>query len=255
MSDAGMHDDSVRPMTRVNDDPRGEDVFSGLLTEGEIDVVGQIAASSNETFLVELTLADQRGYAIYKPELGERPLHDFEPGLYRRERAAYLLSEALGWCLVPFTTIRDDAPYGVGSLQRYVEADLREHYFTLLADAPESHDALRRLAVFDVVSNNTDRKAGHVLRDADGRIWGIDHGLCFAAAFKLRTVIWDFAGERIPPGLVADVAELIDEVPADVADLLTGEEVRALRARARYVFASATLPDDPTGMRYPWPLV
>src|SRR5699024_10031305 len=156
---------------------------------------------------------DEQCWAIYKPELGERPLRDFEPGLYRRERAAYLLSEALGWHIVPTTIIREDGPFGIGSLQLFIEHDPAEHFFTLMGQKPELHDQLRRLALFDLVINNADRKAGHVLYDSNGRLWGIDHGLCFAAPLKLRTVIWEFADESIEPGLLDDIADLVETLP------------------------------------------
>lgn len=220
-----------------------------------MDILGQLVESSNETFLVELTRGEHRGWAIYKPELGERPLFDFEPGLYRRERAAYLLSEHLGWGLVPLTVIRENGPYGIGSLQRFIETDLQQHYFTLHAEHPETHEELKRMAVFDVIANNTDRKAGHVLHGLDGRIWGIDHGLCFSAPFKLRTVIWDFAREPVATDQLQDIAPLEHEVPPDVAELLTDSEVQALRERVKVLRLTERLPADPTGMRFPWPLI
>lgn len=226
-----------------------------LLTGGSVELLGRIPRSSNETFLAQVTCGDDAGYAVYKPEAGERPLSDFEPGLYRRERAAYLLSESLAWGLVPPTVIRDDAPLGVGSLQWFVECDFQEHYFTLFEDAPETHRELARIAVFDFIANNTDRKSGHVLRGLDGRVWGIDHGLCFSAAFKLRTVIWDFAGDPIPDSLLTDIAPLTDAVPAEVAELLDGAEVAALQRRVQRLLQAGVLPVDRTGMRYPWPLV
>lgn len=226
-----------------------------LLEAGGIEVLGQVMGSSNRTFLVETSRGDERCWAIYKPEAGERPLHDFEPGLYRRERAAYVLSEALDWGLVPLTIVREDAPFGVGSLQRFVEADLQQHYFTLYAEFPETHAVLRRLALFDVIANNTDRKAGHVLRGVDGRVWGIDHGLCFAAPFKLRTVIWDFGREPIEEQLLEDIAPLADEVPPELTELLSPPELRALRERARTVGLSGRYPSDPSRMRFPWPMI
>lgn len=233
--------------------PYADDLL--LLAEGSIEVVGRILTSSNATFVVEVTCAERVRWAVYKPELGERPLWDFEPGLHRRELAAYLLSEWLGWGLVPPTVIRTDAPAGPGSLQLYVDGDDTEHYFTLYEHAPETHDALRTLAVFDVLANNTDRKSGHVLRGADGRVWGIDHGLCFAAQEKLRTVIWDFAGEQVPDDLLEAFAPLADEVPDAVAALLAHEEVEALRRRTRRLLDRPVLPVDRTGRRIPWPLV
>ena len=226
-----------------------------LLTSGEVELVGQFARSSNATFLVRLTQGDDVAQAVYKPEAGEQPLSDFDPGLYKRERAAYLLSEALGWGMVPPTVIREDVPLGVGSLQWFIDCDFSEHYFTLAAKDPSTHPELARMALFDFISNNTDRKSGHVLRGDDGRIWGIDHGLCFSAAFKLRTVIWDFAGEAIPDGLLADIAPLAEAVPEELAGLLDDDENAALKRRARRILQDGTLPVDLTGSRYPWPLV
>ncbi|MDP9983907.1 putative repeat protein (TIGR03843 family) [Pseudarthrobacter oxydans] len=226
-----------------------------LLAEGRVELLGRIPRSSNETFLAQVSCGDDEAYAVYKPEAGERPLSDFEPGLFRRERAAYLLSESLGWGIVPLTVIRDDAPLGIGSLQRFIECDFQEHYFTLYADAPETHPELARIALFDYVANNTDRKSGHVLRGDDGRVWGIDHGLCFSAAYKLRTVIWDFAGEPISDALLEDIAPLAEDVPPEVAELLDEEEVTALQHRVLHLLHLGVLPVDRTGMRYPWPLV
>lgn len=226
-----------------------------LLNEGRVELLGRIMSGSNATFLVEVSCEGDSSWAVYKPEAGERPLADFDAGLYRRERAAYLLSEALGWELVPPTVVRTDAPLGVGSLQWFVEGDLGEHYFTLYADAPETHGVLARIALFDYVANNTDRKSGHVLRGTDGHIWGIDHGLCFSAAFKLRTVIWDFAGERIPDALLEDIAPLASAVPTEVAALLDDAEAAALQRRVQRMLQEKVLPIDRTGMRYPWPLV
>lgn len=226
-----------------------------LLTEGDVELVGQIVRSSNETFLVKLTLGDDTAQAVYKPLAGERPLSDFPPGLHRRERAAYVLSESLGWGMVPPTVIREDAPLGEGSLQWFIDCDFREHYFTLAAEDTSTHADMARMALFDYIANNTDRKSGHVLRGEDGRIWGIDHGLCFSAIFKLRTVIWDFAGEAIPEDLLSDIAPLADKVPADLAELLDDDERAALKRRVRRIMQDGTLPVDLTGMRYPWPLV
>ena len=236
-------------------DPAGCGRELALLTEGSVDLVGRILRSSNETFLVQLNHGEDTAQAIYKPVAGERPLSDFAPGLHRRERAAYLLSEALGWGMVPPTVIREDAPLGVGSLQWFIDCDFREHYFTLTSEDPSTHPDLARMALFDYVANNTDRKSGHVLRGDDGRIWGIDHGLCFSAVFKLRTVIWDFAGDPIPEALLADIAPLANEVPAELAGMLDDDEVTALRRRVRRMLEEGTLPVDLTGSRYPWPLV
>lgn len=226
-----------------------------LLTEGRMELLGRIMSGSNATFLAEVSCGGDSAWAVYKPEAGERPLADFDAGLYRRERAAYLLSEALGWRIVPPTVVRTDAPLGVGSLQWFIEGDQQEHYFTLYADAPETHAELARIALFDYVANNTDRKSGHVLRSTDGRIWGIDHGLCFSAAYKLRTVIWDFAGDSIPAALLEDISPLAVGVPEGLAALLDHAEVASLQRRVRNMLQEKALPVDRTGMRYPWPLV
>jgi uncharacterized repeat protein (TIGR03843 family) len=130
-----------------------------------------------------------------------------------------------------------------------------EHYFTLYADAPETHYELARIALFDYVTNNTDRKSGHVLRGEDGCVWGIDHGLCFPASFKLRTVIWDFADEPTPDALLEDIGPLAAAAPPDVAELLDVEEVTALERRGQRLLREGVLPVDRAGMRYPWPLV
>ena len=225
-----------------------------LLAQGEIDIEGRMPWSSNATFLVNVDLDDRHAQGIYKPLRGERPLWDFEPGLHRRELAAYHLSEAMGIDLVPPTVVRD-GPLGEGSLQWFVDADHQQHYFTIQESRVDLHDVLRRIAVFDLVANNTDRKSGHVLIDHDDHIWGIDHGLCFAADFKLRTVVWEFAGDPVDDDLVAAVRRIADTVPLEIATLLADDEVEALQERARWVVEHPVLPADNTGRRYPWPLV
>jgi uncharacterized repeat protein (TIGR03843 family) len=226
-----------------------------LLACGAVTVRGRMPWASNATFLAEVTLDARTALAIYKPERGERPLWDFPPGLYRREVAAYLLSEALGWGLVPPTVCRDNGPYGEGSLQLFVRADFEQNYFTLRED-PEHRARLERMCLFDIIANNADRKGGHCLYGEDGAIYGIDHGLTFHAELKLRTVIWDFGGERIPRELLDDVRRALPgTVPPTVAALLDPQEKKALLARARAVLKSGRFPEDTTGRRYPWPLV
>jgi uncharacterized repeat protein (TIGR03843 family) len=225
-----------------------------LLSCGDIDIEGRMPWSSNATFLVDITRGKQACKAIYKPQRGERPLWDFEPGLYRRELAAYRLSEAMDIDLVPPTVVRD-GPLGEGSLQWFVDADHEQHYFTIHEARSDLHDRLREVAVFDLVANNTDRKSGHVLIDADGHIWGIDHGLCFAADFKLRTVVWEFGGEPIPEHLLTAVGHIADSVPLGIAALLADDEVEAVAERARWIVDHPVLPIDQSGRRYPWPLV
>ena len=225
-----------------------------LLSEGDIEVVGRMPWSSNATFLVKV--ADDSGstQAIYKPLRGERPLWDFEPGLHRREVAAYELSDSMGFDLVPPTILRD-GPMGEGSLQWFIEADPNVHYFTMFESRDELHEQLKTMAVFDIVANNTDRKSGHVLVDAHDHVWGIDHGVCFSADFKLRTVIWDFATENLTALHRAALARIVDQVPLRVAALLNDEEVAAIAERAGWLLDAGVLPYDPSGRRVPWPLV
>jgi uncharacterized repeat protein (TIGR03843 family) len=232
-----------------------------LLEQGEVTVKGRMPWSSNATFLVEVCCDGRITLGVYKPSRGERPLWDFPSGLGRREVAAYLLSEALGWGIVPETVWRESAPLGPGSLQRFVEADFEHHYFTLYEEESERwHDELRRLCVFDLLANSTDRKSGHCLfvPDADrgGRIYAIDNGLSFHAEFKLRTVIWEFGGEDIPDHLLTDVSRFVEAgVPDELGSLLDPFERDALLARGLAVVRERRFPIDGSGRRYPWPLV
>jgi uncharacterized repeat protein (TIGR03843 family) len=230
-----------------------------LLRDGEVDVLGRMPWSSNATFLVNLALDDDEMLAIYKPQRGERPLWDFPRGtLCHREVAAFEVSEALGWSLVPDTVLRD-GPAGVGMMQRFVEHDPEEQYFTLLE---EHADDFRRMAAFDIVINNTDRKGGHCIRALeDGRILGIDHGVSFHAQWKVRTVIWEFGGEPIPPEVCHDLhrfaAQLrTGDVPEHVVDTLDRFELDALRARTEHLLATGELPQaDHDYHCYPWPMI
>jgi hypothetical protein len=220
-------------------------------------VHGRIAGSSNATLLVTCELGGCELLAVYKPVRGERPLWDFPDGLHQREVAAYELSRALGWDLVPETVTRHDGPYGPGSVQRFVTEDGESHYFTLRED-PAWWPTLLGIAAFDVVANNADRKSGHVLL-AEGRLWAIDHGLCFHKEPKLRTVIWDFAGEDLPPDLAGDLGRLVEGgLPPALAELLTDGEGEALLRRAATLVAAGALPRPDDRGRwppYPWPLV
>ncbi len=210
--------------------------------------------SSNATFLVELALDGATALAVYKPGRGERPLWDFPPGLYRREIAAYLLSEALGWGLVPLTIPRD-GPYGEGSFQLFVHADFEQHFYTLVEHGGH-HERLRLICLFDLLANNADRKSGHCLLGPDGAIYAIDHGLTFHVDPKLRTVIWTFAGEPIPAPLLDDVRRISETgLPTDLVALLNAGERKALSARARAILKAGCFPRDNSGYRYPWPPV
>lgn len=226
-----------------------------VLTTGDMELVGRLPYSSNSAFFVQVHLGDQSLAAVYKPATGERPLHDFPPGLYRREVATWRLADALGWDLVPPTVLRDDAPLGEGSVQLFVDHDPDEHYF-VLRDDPAFADQLRRVAVFDLVANSADRKGGHLLRDADDHVWAIDNGLTLHAQFKLRTVVWDFVGDPIDPALLEALGPMAaGEVPDGVAELLDAFERDAVVARAQAVVHAGVLPGDPTGQRWPWPAI
>jgi hypothetical protein len=224
-----------------------------FLAEGELEVLGRIPWASNATLLARVRHRELEGLAVYKPVRGERPLWDFPSGtLYRREVAAYLVSERLGWRLVPPTLVRD-GPLGVGSLQLYVDADAEVTAFELLA---AGNAALARIAAFDVVTNNADRKAGHCLLAEDEHVWAIDHGLCFHVEPKLRTVLWDLAGHRLAAADVADLEALAAEAAGGGLDgLLDADEVAALGERALALARVGTLPAPGSGRAYPWPLV
>jgi len=226
-----------------------------VLSAGEVELKGRVPWSSNATFLVSLHNGDDPMLAIYKPGRGERPLWDFPRGLWKREVAAYELSEALGWDLVPPTVARSDGPLGPGSFQYCIDALFDEHYFTLL-EVPEHHEALRRIAAFDLVVNNADRKAGHCLLDREGGIWAIDNGLSFHVDPKLRTVIWDFAGDRIADDLLDSLGPLSrGDVPATVGELLDEQEIGALVARAKRARGVGKYPKPTREVPYPWPLI
>jgi uncharacterized repeat protein (TIGR03843 family) len=228
-----------------------------VLTEGAMEVHGRIAGSSNATLLVTCRLHDTELLAVYKPSKGERPLWDFPGGLYRREVAAYVLSEALGWGLVPETVERPEGPFGRGSVQRFVHEDGASHYFTL-REEQKWHPDLMRLCAFDVVANNADRKSGHVLL-AEDRLWAIDNGLCFNRHDKLRTVIWDFGGEPLEPAVQRDLARLAHHgLPPALCALLADDEVGATLDRVAWLLSLRALPelvDDGGWPPYPWPLV
>ncbi len=227
-----------------------------LFETGEFEIEGRMPYSSNLTLLVHYTDADGSDVrAIYKPGQGERPLWDFPGNLYRREVAAYRLNSALGWNVIPPTTLAT-GQMGEGSMQAFVNAEFAEHYFTL-HEAGVAIPDLQQLCVLDYIANNTDRKSGHCLLAPDGHVYGIDNGLSFHAEYKLRTVIWDFAGDPIPEQLVEDVVRFIDAgVPNDLAAMLDPFEQDAMLTRAKAIAKEGTFPEDDTdGHRWPWPLV
>lgn len=242
-------------------DPLDERVPSWLATAAVTDGA-RIPYASNYVFLLELRHDDAPlpGYAVYKPGKGENPLWDFPPNLYRREVAAYRFSAALGWNLIPPTVEREDGlEYGIGSLQAYIPTDYSCTFFEL---REQYADDMRRFALFDWMANNADRKGGHILKGVGDRLWGIDNGLSFHQDEKLRTVIWDYAGEAISAELIGDVEELIPSLEgggraaAALDDFLSDGEIDLLRRRAERVLEEGHLPAPPAGRRaYPWPLV
>jgi uncharacterized repeat protein (TIGR03843 family) len=231
-----------------------------LLAQGELEVQGMLPWSSNYTLLTSVSCNGLQGLAVYKPRRGERPLWDFPRGtLCQREVAAYVLSDALGWALVPPTVLRD-GPYGIGSVQLFIDADQEAHLFTMQKEGGFDQ-AIERLAVFDVLANNADRKSGHCLKGNDGRLWAIDHGICFHVEPKLRTVLWDYAGKPIHNDVMADLRALREHLRAGDAlvealdRLIAPEEAQALRRRLDRLIARGKHPEPGRGYNVPWPPV
>ena len=229
-----------------------------FLESGEIIGGRRIPWGSNYTFLVHIDAGPGRYLrAIYKPRDGERPLSDFPQGsLYQREYGAYLLSRLLGWPAVPLTLVRD-GPYGTGAVQLYVDSDPNVTYFDLIADRA---DSLMPFAVFDIVANNADRKAGHCLLGPDDTIWSVDHGLTFHQSFKVRTVMLELWGKPVPRALVADLEALAGrlEAPAGEAatlwEMLAEQERAALLERIAYLRQNPVVPQLDPRWNVPWPL-
>ncbi len=224
------------------------------LEKGEISLQSQFLLGSNYTFLVIVEHADLKIPAVYKPMRGEQPLWDFpEASLAGREVAAYLVSEALGFGFVPLTILRD-GPFGPGSLQQYIEYNPNYHYFNF---KPADKSRLRPVALFDLLVNNADRKGSHVFfQKRTRRLFAIDHGLCFHVEDKLRTVIWDFAGEPFPEELLAALrlAARTPDLPAALQPYLSPQEIAALRSRAEALLANPVFPHPPQHRRaFPYP--
>ena len=225
----------------------------------DMELVGILQGASNYTFLARLAPHPPGGLnVVYKPARGESPLWDFPAGtLYQREVAAYELSKILGWPPIPPTVVRPQAPHGVGAVQLFVSADGR-HY---LSERETQRDTWLRVALFDIITNNADRKSGHCLFDAAGHIWVIDHGLTFHSDPKLRTVIWDFSGEPMPGDLCGDVERTLSWLEggrprAALEKLLSPQELRTLKHRLRAVLEPRWRFPEPTSpWSVPWPLV
>jgi hypothetical protein len=238
------------------------DQMEELLARGEMDVEELVPWGSNYTFLVKIrdeTRQVAETLAVYKPSRGERPLWDFPDGtLAFREVAAYRVSTALGWPNIPITLLRD-GPQGIGMVQEYVEMVDHQHFFTL---REKYGDEMKRIAAFDAVINNTDRKGGHVLLGGDGKIWCIDHGVAFHEQPKLRTVIWDFIDQAIPRDIIDGLVSLREQLKRaeplceSLSRLLAPREMKALRMRIDELIAAGVYPKPPDDWPpVPWPPV
>ena len=219
---------------------------------GSYEIRGQFTFGSNYTFLVTVKYEGNEYPAVYKPLRGEQPLWDFpENTLAGREVAAYLVSEYLGFYVVPFTTLRQDGPFGAGSLQQYIEYDPEYHYFSF---SDEDRQLLKPVVLFDLLCNNADRKGSHVFFENDThKLYAIDHGICFHEDDKLRTVLWDFSGQKIPQGLLTPLAGIKSVLPS-LEPYLTRRELAALAARAESILKKGTFPRQPRDRRaLPWP--
>jgi hypothetical protein len=232
-----------------------------LLHQGEIKLEGEFLLGSNYTFLVKVLPEEGDSFlAVYKPQEGERILWDFPDNtLAHREFAAYVVSQALGWSLVPPTVYREDGPMGPGSVQFFVDHDPNYHYFNLSDD---DFQRVKPVALFDLLVNNADRKGGHIVFGEDGHLWSIDHGLCFNVQEKLRTVIWDFAGEPVPEDLRKDIADFRNKLdpPSTLVDQLKQHldprEIAVLSDRADRLIRMNRFPYPPNNRRaYPYPPV
>jgi hypothetical protein len=240
--------------------PRTIDIEDALalLSKGKMEKPhGLMPWSSNYTFLVTVRHDSTETMAVYKPCQGERPLWDFPDGtLALRELAAFYVSRAMGWDFIPPTVLRDGF-LGLGAVQLFIEADPEEHYFTL---RDEHVPIFQRVAAFDYIANNADRKGGHCLKGKDGHIWTIDHGLTFHPEHKLRTVIWDFAGQPIPDDILEDLQQLqraLDQpsnsIVSDLTPLLTSHEMVMLRRRLDRILTTGIFPLPGAGRNIPYP--
>ncbi len=234
------------------------DTMLTALHKGTMTVQGEFRWGSNYTFLVQLQYEDLNLKAVYKPTRGERPLWDFPPAtLAHREVAAYQVSEALEWSLVPPTVYRRQGPIGPGSVQLFIEHDPEYHYFTFTEN---DRQRMRPVVLFDAIINNADRKGSHILLGPDKHLWLIDHGICFHVEDKLRTVVWDFAGERLPDDLCTGLSAFRRkfDAPSDFINELrpnlSQDEIQAMMNRVDDLLASGQFPNPNPNRRFqPWP--
>lgn len=228
------------------------------LQKGDLTVTGQFMQSSNYTFLSRVKYQDLEFQAVYKPQKGETPLWDFPEGtLCKREVAAYFLSVNLGWDLVPPTVYRHKAPLGCGALQVFVDHDPNQHYFSF---DEKTRQLLKPAVLFDLILNNADRKGGHILLDENNHLWLIDHGTTFHTEFKLRSVVWEFAGQEIPDYLLSDIQRLGQDLAnnanlkKELLQLLSKSEFHALQTRINILLQLKTFPfPDKNRRTIPWP--
>ncbi|MBI4298756.1 MAG: SCO1664 family protein [Chloroflexi bacterium] len=248
----------ARSIKYSKDEDLSEDGLLELLIHGAILSSELIPWGSNYNFLLDIEGRPAvKVKAIYKPQAGESPLIDFPIGtLYKREYATYVVSKALGWPHVPPTVIRE-GPHGIGSIQLFIDAYPQPNYFTLRDDHSE---VFKQIAIFDILINNADRKAGHCLLGRDNKIWIIDHGLTFNQIFNLRTVIWDFCGHPVPAPLVKNLESLLkllsipSQLTEDLRQVLTESEIKALMRRLHLILGNPVFPNhDPFRRDVPWP--
>jgi uncharacterized repeat protein (TIGR03843 family) len=239
--------------------PFDEQAMLELLAGGALEVAGRLMAASNATLRCTVRLGDTEAACVYKPVAGERPLWDFPPGsLAGREVAAYMVSRVAGWDIVP-PTVHRDGPFGPGMCQLWIDADTGSDLVALARS--RTHRQLRDMAVFDAVVNNADRKIGHLLPMAGGRLYGCDHGVCFGEEYKLRTVLWQWRGEALPERCVSALTRLAEELDGgslatELAGLLSAREVRATRQRIGLLIKHRVHPYPPENWpAVPWPPV
>ena len=261
-----------------------------VLAEGDLELIGQIRSASNATLVCDAVVGDTSVRCVYKPVRGEQPLWDFPDGtLAGREVASYLVSEALGWSVIPVTLLRD-GPFGPGMVQRWIDTpepsdglptrldvvdlcspDLVPEGWKVILSAIDARGEdvvlvhaddprLQRMAVLDVLINNADRKGGHVLEGLDGQVYGVDHGICLHTDDKLRTVLWGWAGENVPAHLLDDIRGLLDALREatsplreKLSGLITAAEIDALTLRAATMLGDPVMPDANRSRPIPWP--
>jgi uncharacterized repeat protein (TIGR03843 family) len=230
--------------------------MSEILDKGKLEVIGRLVDASNATLFGEISLDGHTKRVIYKPIAGERPLWDFPDGnLASREYAAYLISDFGEFNLVPRTLLRD-GPFGIGSVREWIEID---EEIDVIEIAQSKDRAIRSMALFDVIVNNTDRKFGHILIDKNSKIYGCDHGVTFHVDFKLRTVIWQFAGLSLKSEEKDQLKKVLDGIfqgELDLRELLTSEEIEALASRIENLLTSESFPlPSEEWPAVPWPPV